>query len=307
MGFTVANHQDLPDKIHKDCYQCPRLYRCDEVPMIRGESAHVCDFAAAEKLAEDSGMNLSCDRSPKKFVCRKGFPFPRSLPALRSADGQTWRWLRPPAVRARRRYSPRTGWSRLPLRSAARRCSSARRPGSRCHRELRQCQLRHRTRGHSGLRASLPRGREDSRRVRRRSFSFLDRHHRRADCQRKRSMRKLPELIAARSASERGVLALCPCHHDHRHAAEDRSARFFEAGAERSHRAGNRQGRGHDPSAACDHAGVLVHRRGCECARAAVSSARGLRRFVELHVDRRRHFHQRHRAVAGERRERRSG
>jgi amino-acid N-acetyltransferase len=37
MGFTVAAHQDLPDKIHKDCYQCPRLYRCDEVPMIRGD------------------------------------------------------------------------------------------------------------------------------------------------------------------------------------------------------------------------------------------------------------------------------
>ena len=36
MGFTVAQHGDLPDKIHKDCYKCPRLYRCDEVPMIRG-------------------------------------------------------------------------------------------------------------------------------------------------------------------------------------------------------------------------------------------------------------------------------
>src|SRR3984957_8242165 len=36
MGFTMANHQDLPDKIHKDCYQCPRLYRCDEIAMIRG-------------------------------------------------------------------------------------------------------------------------------------------------------------------------------------------------------------------------------------------------------------------------------
>ena len=36
MGFTTAAHQDLPDKIHKDCYQCPRLYRCDEVAMIRG-------------------------------------------------------------------------------------------------------------------------------------------------------------------------------------------------------------------------------------------------------------------------------
>lgn len=36
MGFKVASHQDLPDKIHKDCYKCPRLYYCDEVPMIRG-------------------------------------------------------------------------------------------------------------------------------------------------------------------------------------------------------------------------------------------------------------------------------
>src|ERR1700739_352619 len=36
MGFTIAAHQDLPDKIHKDCYKCPRLSRCDEVPMIRG-------------------------------------------------------------------------------------------------------------------------------------------------------------------------------------------------------------------------------------------------------------------------------
>jgi len=36
MGFTVAAHQDLPDKIHKDCYKCPRLSHCDEVPMIRG-------------------------------------------------------------------------------------------------------------------------------------------------------------------------------------------------------------------------------------------------------------------------------
>jgi amino-acid N-acetyltransferase len=36
MGFTMASHQDLPDKIHKDCFKCPRLQRCDEVAMIRG-------------------------------------------------------------------------------------------------------------------------------------------------------------------------------------------------------------------------------------------------------------------------------
>lgn len=36
MGFTVAAHQDLPDKIHKDCHKCPRLYYCDEVAMVKG-------------------------------------------------------------------------------------------------------------------------------------------------------------------------------------------------------------------------------------------------------------------------------
>ena len=36
MGFTAAAHADLPDKIHKDCFQCPRLANCDEVAMIRG-------------------------------------------------------------------------------------------------------------------------------------------------------------------------------------------------------------------------------------------------------------------------------
>ena len=35
MGFSVAAHQDLPDKIHKDCYKCPRLHYCDEVAMSR--------------------------------------------------------------------------------------------------------------------------------------------------------------------------------------------------------------------------------------------------------------------------------
>lgn len=36
MGFTVASHQDLPDKIHKDCHKCPKLYYCDEVAMVKG-------------------------------------------------------------------------------------------------------------------------------------------------------------------------------------------------------------------------------------------------------------------------------
>jgi len=37
MGFVAAAHADLPDKIHKDCFQCPRLGNCDEVAIIRGE------------------------------------------------------------------------------------------------------------------------------------------------------------------------------------------------------------------------------------------------------------------------------
>src|ERR1700752_4245676 len=36
-GFSVAQREDLPDKIHKDCHVCPRLHCCDEVAMVRGE------------------------------------------------------------------------------------------------------------------------------------------------------------------------------------------------------------------------------------------------------------------------------
>ena len=37
LGFSMAAHQDLPDKLHKDCCNCPRLNCCDEVAMVRGE------------------------------------------------------------------------------------------------------------------------------------------------------------------------------------------------------------------------------------------------------------------------------
>jgi amino-acid N-acetyltransferase len=37
-GFrTVEDRAALPDKIFKDCQNCPRLYRCDEVAMARGQ------------------------------------------------------------------------------------------------------------------------------------------------------------------------------------------------------------------------------------------------------------------------------
>ena len=37
LGFELAQREDLPDKIHKDCWVCPRLHCCDEVAMVRGE------------------------------------------------------------------------------------------------------------------------------------------------------------------------------------------------------------------------------------------------------------------------------
>jgi len=35
-GFSVAQREDLPDKIYKDCHACPRLHCCDEIAMVRG-------------------------------------------------------------------------------------------------------------------------------------------------------------------------------------------------------------------------------------------------------------------------------
>ena len=37
LGFTVAQREDLPDKVRKDCWVCPRFHSCDEVAMVRGE------------------------------------------------------------------------------------------------------------------------------------------------------------------------------------------------------------------------------------------------------------------------------
>ncbi len=41
-GFRVVEDKvALPDKIYKDCQNCPRLYRCDEVAMARGQLPRV--------------------------------------------------------------------------------------------------------------------------------------------------------------------------------------------------------------------------------------------------------------------------
>jgi amino-acid N-acetyltransferase len=37
LGFALAQREDMPDKIYKDCCVCPRFHCCDEVAMVRGE------------------------------------------------------------------------------------------------------------------------------------------------------------------------------------------------------------------------------------------------------------------------------
>jgi len=37
LGFSLAQREELPDKIHKDCCVCPRYTCCDEVAMVKGE------------------------------------------------------------------------------------------------------------------------------------------------------------------------------------------------------------------------------------------------------------------------------
>ena len=58
-GFRVVTERaTLPDKIYKDCQSCPRLYRCDEVAMARGDVPRVSILgtrAQAEQLVHIGG------------------------------------------------------------------------------------------------------------------------------------------------------------------------------------------------------------------------------------------------------------
>jgi amino-acid N-acetyltransferase len=57
-GFRVVEDKTaLPDKIYKDCQNCPRLYKCDEVAMVRGKVPNVSILgtkAEAEQLVKIS-------------------------------------------------------------------------------------------------------------------------------------------------------------------------------------------------------------------------------------------------------------
>jgi amino-acid N-acetyltransferase len=50
-GFReVTERAALPDKIYKDCQSCPRLYRCDEVAMARGDVPRVSILGTREEV-----------------------------------------------------------------------------------------------------------------------------------------------------------------------------------------------------------------------------------------------------------------
>jgi amino-acid N-acetyltransferase len=50
LGFVEAKREELPDKIYKDCANCPKLHACDEVAMYRGELPHFAILPRPEKL-----------------------------------------------------------------------------------------------------------------------------------------------------------------------------------------------------------------------------------------------------------------
>ncbi len=37
LGFVTVPHHILPEKVHKDCLNCPRRENCDEIAMVLGE------------------------------------------------------------------------------------------------------------------------------------------------------------------------------------------------------------------------------------------------------------------------------
>lgn len=54
-GFRLAKREELPDKIYKDCVNCPKLHACDEIAMVRGE---LPTFAILEDAYQASLVHL---------------------------------------------------------------------------------------------------------------------------------------------------------------------------------------------------------------------------------------------------------
>jgi amino-acid N-acetyltransferase len=52
-GFRIVEDKaDLPDKIFKDCQNCPRLSRCDEVAMVRGRIPRISILGPKDEARE---------------------------------------------------------------------------------------------------------------------------------------------------------------------------------------------------------------------------------------------------------------
>jgi amino-acid N-acetyltransferase len=52
-GFRpVEDKTELPDKVFKDCQNCPRLHRCDEVSMVHGRIPRVSILGPREQAEE---------------------------------------------------------------------------------------------------------------------------------------------------------------------------------------------------------------------------------------------------------------
>jgi len=58
LGFGEAKREELPDKIYKDCANCPKLHECDEVAMFRGDLPHFAILPRPEKLQLRMGDSL---------------------------------------------------------------------------------------------------------------------------------------------------------------------------------------------------------------------------------------------------------
>jgi len=48
LGFNVAVREQIPDKMYKDCLNCPRLHSCDEVAMVLGELPKISILGQSE-------------------------------------------------------------------------------------------------------------------------------------------------------------------------------------------------------------------------------------------------------------------
>jgi amino-acid N-acetyltransferase len=50
-GFAVAELNDLPDKMYRDCLNCPKLNNCDEVAMVKGQLPKITILQQARLFA----------------------------------------------------------------------------------------------------------------------------------------------------------------------------------------------------------------------------------------------------------------